>query len=346
MADKLAALPDVLRAAPVIAGQAGVLSAKAFSGVQIYGVAKSDLESLKIVREAIVAGGIDDFGKGDQGGDSILIGQQLANRMGLFVGDAVTLISPSNAPTLMGPSFRRKTYHVGAIFNVGMSMVDDVLVYMPIEQARIFLGHGPTYAADYIEITIANPDDVDAQRPKIDEALGGQAVLGDWRDNYQSYFTALGVERNVMRLIMALLVVLAQLTIICGLLMLAKNKSSDIAILRTMGATRGSILRIFLTIGATIGALGTLAGLVIGILFCVFIGDIQHGLEWLLSHLTGSRVDLFNSGIYFLSQIPARPDAREIAFIALWGFGTSCVAALLPAWNAARLDPVEALRYG
>jgi lipoprotein-releasing system permease protein len=227
-----------------------------------------------------------------------------------------------------------------------MSQIDDLFVYVPMEQARAFLGRDASHAADFIEVSVTNPDDVATSRRDLQQLLGGSAQLTDWQDNYASYVGALKVERNVMRLILALLVLIAALNIISGLVMLAKNKSGDIAILRTVGATQGSIMRIFFMIGATIGVLGTIAGLLLGTLFCAYIGQIQHGLEWLLSELTKRDVRLFPDDIYFLSQIPARIEWTEVAFIALWGFGMSCVATLLPAWNAARLDPVEALRYG
>jgi len=307
--------------------------------VQIYGLAKEDLETLAIVRDGIVAGGLEDFGEGDRGGDTILIGRQLASRLGAWVGDPVTLISPSTESTIMGASFRRKTYYIGGVFSVGMSQIDDLFVYVPIEQARIFLGHDDAYVADFIEVSVERPDDIDAARRDLDDVVGNAGALRDWRDNYQSYVGALNVERNVMRLILSMLVLIAALNIISGLVMLAKNKSGDIAILRTVGATQGSIMRIFFLIGATIGILGTIVGLALGTLFCLNIGRIQDVVEAVFG------VAVFDPSIYFLSQIPARVEWREVLFVALWGLGMSCVATLLPAWNAARLDPVEALRY-
>jgi lipoprotein-releasing system permease protein len=338
MTERLVNVPGVLRAAPVISGQAGVLTADAFSGVQIYGLAREDLETLTLVREGVRLGSIENFGQGERGGDGILIGNQLANRLGLTVDDPVTLISPSTASTIMGPTFRKKTYYVDAIFSVGMSQIDELFVYLPIEQARIFLDRDYSIA-DFIEVSISNPDDVDTVRRRLALELGSSAALTDWRDNYASYVGALNVERNVMRLILGMLVLIAALNIISGLVMLAKNKSGDIAILRTVGATRGSIMRIFFLVGATIGILGTAAGITLGTLFCLNIGFIQKGVEAIFG-------PVFPDDIYFLSQIPARIEWSEVAVIAAWGFLMSCVATLPPAWNAARLDPVEALRYG
>lgn len=338
VAERLERLPGVVRAAPVIEGQAGVSNANAFSGVYLYGLAQKDLMSLDLVRDGILIGDLERFGEGDRGGDSVIIGNQLAARMGVTAGDAITLLSPSTASTIMGATFRRKTYYVDAVFSVGMSQIDDLFVYLPIEQARILLGRGDSQIADVIEVSLDSPDDVDAARREIRQLLGDDFFVRDWRDKYESYFGALRVERTVMRLILALLIVIAALNIISGLVMLAKNKGGDIAILRTIGATQGAIMRIFFLIGATIGVLGTLAGLAAGTLFCLNIGAIQHFLEVFVG-------PLFPADIYFLSEIPARIEWGEVSTIAAFGFAMSCLATLPPAWNAARLDPVEALRY-
>jgi lipoprotein-releasing system permease protein len=338
LVDRLMAAPNVVRAAPVISGQAGVMSGDTFSGVQVYGLAEKDLETLTLVRDNL-RGSLDQFGQGERGGDSILIGSQLASRLGLTVGDTVRLLSPQ-LPTTFGPAMPRgKTYYIDGIFTVGMSQIDDLFVYLPIEQARIFFGRAPGYTADFVEVSITNPDDVDPARRRIREAIGDDGVIRDWRDNYASYVNALAVERNVMRLILAMLVLIAALNIISGLVMLAKNKSGDIAILRTIGATRGAIMRIFFLVGASIGVAGTAGGLILGTLFCLNIGAIQRFVEFFVG-------PVFPADIYFLSQIPARIEWSEVAFIAAWGFIMSCVWTLPPAWNAARLDPVEALRYG
>jgi lipoprotein-releasing system permease protein len=339
LAARLAAAPGVVRAAPVIAGQAGVMTESAFSGVQINGLAKNDLETLEIVQDGIILGGMEAFGEGERGGDSILIGSQLASRLGIALGDPVKLISPSTASTVMGPSFRQKTYYVDGIFSVGMSLIDDLYVYLPIEQARVFLGYESTHYADFVEVSIEDPDEVGRARTRLRELVGDVGRIRDWRDQYASYVSALNVERNVMRLILGLLILIAALNIISGLVMLAKNKSGGIAILRTMGATRGAIMRVFFMVGATIGILGTIGGIVLGTVFCLNIGVIQTGVEAIFG-------PVFPDDIYFLSQIPARIEWREVALIAVWGFAMSCVATLPPAWNAARLDPVEALRYG
>lgn len=339
LATRLEDEPGVIRAAPVVNGQAGVMTQYAFSGVYIYGLERQDMLSHELVSNGIIQGSLDDFGIGDKGGDTILIGSLLANRLGVSVGDPVSLASPSTASTLFGASFRRKTYYVGGVFSVGMSQIDDLFVYLPIEQARIFLGRGNERYADQIEVFVEKPDDAEAARAQVRELVGPRVLLTDWRDNHGAYVNALNVERNVMRLILGLLVLIAALNIISGLVMLTKNKGGDIAILRTMGATRGSIMRVFIMIGAAIGVLGTLAGLALGVLFCLNISSIQQFVEFV------AQTEVFSAEVYFLSGIPARVEWSEVTLIALWGVGLSCVATLPPAWNAARLDPVEALRY-
>jgi len=339
LAARLEDEPGVVSATPVVNGQAGVMTQYAFSGVYIYGLEREDMLSQELVSAGIVYGSLDDFGVGDRGGDTIVIGSLLANRLGVGVGDPVSLVSPSTASTVFGASFRRKTYYVGAVFSVGMSQIDDLFVYLPIEQARIFLGRGTERYADVIEVFVENPDDADAARAQVRELVGPTVLLTDWRDNHGSYVNALNVERNVMRLILGLLVLIAALNIISGLVMLTKNKGGDIAILRTMGATRGAIMRIFIMIGAAIGVLGTITGLGLGVLFCLNIGAIQAAVEFV------TQTEVFSAEVYFLSGIPARVEWSEVTMIALWGFALSCLATLPPAWNAARLDPVEALRY-
>jgi lipoprotein-releasing system permease protein len=330
LAERLAATPGVVRAAPMIKGEAGARSENAFSGVEIYGLARKDLETLTIP-DGIIAGGIEGFGDSERDGDVILIGDQLADALGVWVGNPVWLISPScDSAGQCTP--KERTYYVGGVFAVGMPEVDALFVYLPIEEARSFLGRDPSLVADSIEVSVADPEEIDAAVSTVKAVVGGGYTVKDWTTNYESYVTALKVERNAMRLILALLVLIAALNIISGLVMLAKNKVADIAILRTVGASQGSVMRIFFLIGATIGVLGTTAGLILGVLFSANIGAIQDFAGLL--------------DVSFLAQIPARIEWREVFFIALWGLAASCMATVPPAWNAARHDPVEALRYG
>ncbi|MEO6339776.1 MAG: FtsX-like permease family protein, partial [Caulobacteraceae bacterium] len=277
------------------------------------------------------------FGEGEDGGDMILVGGRLAEMLGVRAGDTVSLISPEGGATAFGTSPRRKGYTVGGIFNVGMSQYDAVYVYMPLPQAQLFFGRDQSI--DSIEVKVANPDTLDKMRPAIQQAAGPGTIVSDWRDRDQSFFNALQVERSTMRLILFLIVAVAVLNIISGLIMLVKNKSRDIAILRTMGATQGAVLRIFFMSGAAIGVSGTIAGLGLGALFVTFIDPIQSAVE----AVTG--VAVFSPETYFLSRIPAKIEFNEVAIVTFWSILMSFLATLPTAWRASRLDPVEALRY-
>ncbi len=331
-------VPGVVQAVPMVEAEALAQGPDNITGAVVRGVTPSDLKSIKIVSGNIKHGSLDGFGAGDYGGDLVLLGDRLANQLGVQAGDPVTLVSPSGSSTAFGSvSAEKKTYTVGGIFSVGMSEYDQTFIYMPLAQAQLFFGRDQ--GVDVIQIMLDDPDRIGAVKPLIAQAAGPGAAVTDWRDKNQSFFNALQVERNTMRLILLLIVAIAAANIISGLVMLVKNKGRDIAILRTMGASRGAILRIFFLSGATVGALGTLAGLILGVLFCAYIERIQKFVEW----ATGS--DVFNADVYFLAHIPAKIDWSEVAFITLLSLAMSFLATLPPAWRASRLDPVEALRY-
>ena len=296
-----------------------------------------DLRRLKIVAGNIRRGSLKGFGQGEYGGDLVLMGDRLAAAMGVDAGDPITLISPTGDTTAFGAAPRRKTYTVGGVFSIGMSEYDQAYIYMPLEQAQIFFGRDT--AVDVIELMTADPDRVDALKPAVARIAGPGSVVTDWREKNQSFFNALQVERNVMRLILMLIVAIAAMNIISGLVMLVKNKGRDIAILRTMGASRSSVMRIFFMSGAAVGVLGTLAGFAVGVSFCLYIEQIQAFVQW----VTGA--DVFSADVYFLSHIPAKIDWAEVALITFWALLASFLATLWPAFRASRLDPVEALRY-
>jgi lipoprotein-releasing system permease protein len=267
----------------------------------------------------------------------IVMGSRLAEQLGVAPGDSITLISPSGGATAFGGTPLQKAYTVAATFTVGMSQYDQAYIYMPLAQAQLFFGREDT--ADAIEIRVKDPDRAPRMKAEIAEAAGPAAMVGDWTQRDVSFWGALNVERTAMRLLLGMLIVIAALNIISGLVMLAKNKTRDIAILRTMGAGQGSVLRIFFMVGASIGVLGAAAGVLLGVLFAVYIGPIQDLVEW----ATGTQV--FASDVYYLSRLPAKVDWLEVAAIAAFAVGMSCVWALPPAWRASRLDPVEALRF-
>ncbi|MCB2097397.1 MAG: FtsX-like permease family protein, partial [Parvularculaceae bacterium] len=266
----------------------------------------------------------------------IAIGNRIAWNLGVGPGDKVTLISGRGPDTPFGPTLQKKTYVVGAIFEVGNSEYDGFIGFMPLEQAQVFFGFGD--AVQQIEIKVAEPEKVKTYKPALADLAPGMS-LRDWQQQNQSYFNALQTERSVMRLILLLIVAVAALNIITGLIMLVKDKTGDIAVLRTMGATQGAVMRIFFLSGSLIGVLGTLAGAVCGALFVWNIDAIESFLSWLFN------TDLFPADVYYFNAIPAKMQWREVGVIVGWSLFMSFVATIYPAWRAARLDPVEALRY-
>ena len=248
----------------------------------------------------------------------------------------VTLVAPKGETTPFGSTPRIKTYRVAGTFNVGMSEYDQTFIFMPLMEAQLFFGLDDRVSG--IIVMVADPDQTEQLRGEVQRAAGAAAVT-DWKQMSSSLVGALAVERNVMFLILSLIILVAALNIISGLIMLVKDKGGDIAILRTMGATQGSVMRVFFIAGAAIGTFGTFAGLLIGVAFCANIENIRQ----FLSRQTGT--NLFDPTIYFLSQMPAQIDPGEVVAVVLMSLGLSFFATLYPSWRAARLDPVEALRY-
>jgi lipoprotein-releasing system permease protein len=341
--ERLKSAPGVIEATPLIQSPV-YASAHNETGIMIRALRKEDLMSINYVtgvdretgRSHVVDGSFENFGVGRRGGDEIAIGNRVAWQLGVSAGDKVTLISGRGAETPFGPTLQKKTYTVGAIFEVGNSEYDSFIGFMPLEQAQVFFGYGD--AVQQIELKVADPERVKSYKPAIEQMLPGMH-LRDWQQQNQSYFNALQTERSVMRLILLLIVAVAALNIITGLIMLVKDKTGDIAVLRTLGATQGAIMRIFFLSGSLIGVIGTLAGAAAGALFVWNIDAIEQFLSWLL------RTDLFPADVYYFNAIPAQMQAREVALIVGWSLVMSFVATIYPAWRAARLDPVEALRY-
>ncbi|AYV47823.1 lipoprotein-releasing system transmembrane subunit LolC [Caulobacter flavus] len=334
---RIKSVPGVIQAAPLVEAQAMVIGPNQVTGAIVRGVNPADLRGMKLISSNIKQGSLTGYGEGEYGGDMVLIGDRMARNLGLSVGDPITLISPSGPATAFGTSTREKDYVVGGVFSVGMSQFDESYVMMPLAQAQLFFGRDT--AIDYVEVKLTDPDDAKQTKAAIEQAVGPGAFITDWMDKNASYFNALQVERKVMRLILFILVAIATLNIISGLVMLVKNKGRDIAILRTMGASQSSILRIFVMAGASIGLAGTVTGLLLGVLFCANITAIQNFVEW----ATGTAV--FSADIYFLAHIPAKIDWTEVGVIVTVSTLMSVLATLPPALRASRLDPVEALRY-
>ncbi|MGF1620849.1 MAG: lipoprotein-releasing ABC transporter permease subunit [Rhodomicrobiaceae bacterium] len=333
VSERISEVKGVTHVLPIVEGQALVSTQIASNGVFVRGVREPDLQSLKGVSSNIRYGSLDGF---DTSG-GIAIGIRLANTLGVREGDAITVVSPRGASTPFGTAPRVRRYPVTAIFEIGMSEYDATIAFLPLTEAQQFFNLKDE--AQVVEVLIDNPDRVDAIRPAIQAAAGNEMQITDWRQRNATFYNTLQVERNVMFLILTLIVLVAALNIISGMIMLVKDKGRDIGILRTMGAGRGAIMRIFFITGASIGIVGTLAGLILGIVVCLNIESIRQFVSWLTS------TELFSADVYFLSRMPAEMDVGEIVTVVVMALSLSILATLYPSWRAARLDPVEALRY-
>ncbi len=333
VAERVKKVQGVKLVLPLVEGQA--LASSPFGSLfsLVRGVREADLKQLPGVGGHITLGALDGF---DQA-QGAAIGARLAEHLSLRIGDKITLIAPRGAQTPFGVTPRIKSYPVVAIFQLGMYEFDNTFVFLPLPEAQAFFNLDGQ--ANVIEAFVDDPDHMDEMRERIEPALQRPMIMVDWRQRNQTYFEALNVERNVMFAILTLIVLVAALNIISGLIMLVKDKSRDIAVLRTMGATRGSVMRIFLITGATIGVGGTLVGVLLGLLVAHNVEAIRHGLNWLFD------ANFFPAEAYFLSHLPSRVEPSDVIAVVIMTMALSLAATLYPSWRAARLDPVEALRY-
>ena len=333
MMERIRHVSGVLDVSPTIEAQALVTRDGAASGVYVRGVVPEALHRRTSIANHIIRGTLDDFGA-----DRVAIGTRMAQRLGVSIGDTITLISPVSKNTVFGSAPRLRGYKIAAIFDVGMFEYDNSFVFMPLPAAQVFFLTG--IGVSSLEVFVKDPQHMQKMR---DDVMAAANTTGyrfvDWQQNNSSFVTALAVERNVMFLILTMIILVAAFNIISSLIMLVKDKGRDIAILRTMGATRGMIMRIFFLNGASIGVIGTFFGLALGL----FVASHIEGLRQVVQYLT--KTDPFAAEVYFLTRMPSVVDAGDVIHIVLMALGLSFLATLYPAWRAAKLDPVEALRY-
>jgi len=316
----------------------GVQANGQFALAQVIGISPQNLQSYELIANSVVIGSLDFFGQGRGTENQIAIGSGLASNLGLTVGDRLLVFSARTRQTISGPVPVRKAYTIGAIFQVGLYQTDLSYIYMDFAQATQLFEGGRV--SGEIQLRLDNPDDIDRLRNPVSSAAQEPVFIQTWKDRNATTAIALRTEQIAMRFIFMIVVIIAAFPVLASMIMLVKNKSKDIAILRTIGATKGGILRIFFMSGAMIGILGTLVGLILGILFCLNIGGVQAIIEF----VTGT--ELFPADVYGLSGgIPAKIVWSEVFGVAFWGFVISAAATFFPAWSASKIDPVDALRY-
>lgn len=332
LSQSIRGLPGVTRVIPTVEGQVFATAGGGGTGAIVRGVRSEDMFGRPIFQKNF-RGKVEEF----TGDDAVVIGYRLAEKLGVRIGDTVSLISPKGTATAFGTVPRMRGYRVVGTFNVGMFEYDSGFVFMPMEAAQTYFRLPDSVTQ--VEVFVENPDMVPDTRKAINDLTGGNARIYDWQQSNANFFNAIQVERNVMFLILTLIILVAAFNIISSLIMLVKDKGRDIAILRTMGASRGMIMRIFFLSGASVGVVGTLCGTLLGVWFATHIEAIRQFIQSIIGR------ELFAAEIYFLTQLPARVETGEVVTVVLMALGLSLAATIYPSWRAANLDPVEALRY-
>jgi lipoprotein-releasing system permease protein len=343
--ERVSKIPGVTRVISLTEGQAMVSSDRSATGALVRGVSDEDIVKLHSIINDKLQTGISVPGtldskpsfEGFTKSGGIAIGDGMARRHQLGIGSTVNLIAPNGPDTVIGNTPRIRAYTVVATFKMGMSDYDDGVIYMPITEAQDFFSTND--GATGLEIMVDDPDTVKSKVAALQNAVGPDMAVQTWQDRNVAFFNALAVERNVVAMVVSLVVLVAALNIISGLFMLVKDKGSNIAILRTMGATKGAIMRVFFITGAAIGTFGTFVGLILGLIICANANNIRNAIQWL------SGVDPFNPELYYLAQLPAKVSYSQTFWIVVMALIMSFLATLYPSWRAAKLDPVEALRY-
>ncbi|THD82182.1 lipoprotein-releasing ABC transporter permease subunit [Aliigemmobacter aestuarii] len=332
VAERIRAVEGVTRAAPLVRGQIMATANGQNAGGDVYGIRAEDLRTIPRVGDGAEAEG--DLALFDEG---VAIGSVLARDLGLSVGDRIRLISPDGVKTAFGTSPRVNAYEVVYIFTAGRYDIDKTRIYMPFAEAQSYFNREGF--ADEIEVMVEDPETVDRHAVDLSMAAGEHALLWTWRDSAGSFLRALDIEDNVMFIILSILVLIASMNIISGLIMLVKNKGRDIGILRTMGLTEGSVLRVFFICGASTGLVGTALGVVLGCLFAIYIDPIFS----FVNYVSGGGVwDPSIRGIY---NLPAKLQLSDVVSAVALSLGLSFIVTIFPARRAARMNPVEALRY-
>jgi lipoprotein-releasing system permease protein len=337
LALNIQALPEVDQAMPIIEQQVLATTDRRQSGAIVRGVRTEDLDNLPFLEGGAAGAQTFGFGEGRNGGDVIMVGRFLAADLGLYPGDKVTLITPEGIKGPFGVTPRRKTYTVGNFFQTGSVELDQLYILMPIEQAQLFFGRKDVY--DKIDLRLPDPMVTERAELAVQAALDYRFPTQSWKVQREAYFSALNTERSMMMIIMLILIMITSLNIITGVVMLVKNKTSDIAILRTVGTSRGSVMRVFLMIGALLGLTGALIGAALGVVIVMNINVVIDSVGAMIGR------ELFPPTVYGLDGLPAVLDWTEVSLVTLWAMGMSMLVTIWPAWSAARLDPVEALRF-